>query len=475
MLRSTLTAAGTALLCTASFAQQQATQPLPVTGPVREGPTFNLDTGQRVSKKRAAQLRAPITTIYNNTCTWTGGFFYQPTGDCLTFVEEGIIPGGIGDPSAAGLGATADNNVVAFQIGYCTTFAPGTVDIKIGFYDSLGGACAGGSAPTPPPLSTTATGYFPLNAGAGVNLPGSPTGGQFCWTVNLTFTNNGFCMQSDGDGVWDNVLNLDRFNWSWEMDNAIVANGSGILFAGEPSATVAHGCTYNVPCGAGTAIPGPCGHGYETADSWWVNIDGDTANDNINTGATCFTSAGFGAGTACYWFGGYVNGGLFASYWMTIGATGSCAGCNGSPTTYCTSGTTSVASGSCVAVIGLQSGTPSASNAGPAIVAATSLPGQKNGLIFIGQAQAGLPWGPNGHFLCIAAPTQRTPAGNTNGTTGQCNGALTIDLNAFIAANGVLGNTPTAGMVIDAQGWFRDPGSSKTTAMTNGLEVTLCP
>jgi hypothetical protein len=158
-----------------------------------------------------------------------------------------------------------------------------------------------------------------------------------------------------------------------------------------------------------------------------------------------------------------------------MGSNGSCGGCNGTPVTYCTPGTTSASTGSCVATIGLASGIPSASNAGPAIVTSSNLPDNKSGLIFLGATQAAAAWGPNGHFLCIAAPTQRTAAQNSGGTPGNCDGVISIDLNSVLATSGFLGNPATAGTVVLNQCWFRDPGSSKTTAMSNGLSVTLCP
>jgi hypothetical protein len=66
-------------------------------------------------------------------------------------------------------------------------------------------------------------------------------------------------------------------------------------------------------------------------------------------------------------------------------------------------------------------------------------------------------------------------AGSSGGTVGLCDGQISLDLNLELATLGILGQTPTTGMTIFNQAWFRDPGSSKTTAMTNGLSVVLCP
>lgn len=476
MVRPSMIAAAAALLCGASYAQQTI-NPIPVTSPVKQGPTINLRTGQRVPKAIAAQKRAALFNCYTNTCVWTGAFFYTGSGNCETYVDEGIIPGGIGDPNAPA-GATTDNQIDSFTVGYCANVATGTVDIKVAFYDTLGGQC-GGTAPVIPqaavPIAPTAYFQLPIAVMPGDGTPGGT--GVNCWTVPILVGNGGFCLQSDGDGVWDNVDDADRFNWAWQFDNPSISGqaANGVLLAGEPLNSVAHGCTYSVPCGTTNPFGQPCGTGFGQDDGFWTNVDGDLAGDNVNTGVACVSAPG--GGTGCYWFGGY-PGNPLAGLWLELGSNGSCGGCTGSPLNYCTSGTTSAATGSCVATIALTSGVPSASNAGPATITAQNLPNQKNGLIFLGQGQAAGTWGPNGHFLCIQAPTQRTPSGTTGGTPApaiDCTGTLSIDLNAVLATQGILGQTPAAGMVIDAQGWFRDPGSSKTTAMTNGLEVTLCP
>jgi hypothetical protein len=68
------------------------------------------------------------------------------------------------------------------------------------------------------------------------------------------------------------------------------------------------------------------------------------------------------------------------------------------------------------------------------------------------------------------------PVQSSGGAAGACNGQLTVDWNAFIAS------TPTAlgapfshGDAINVQAWFRDPPSSKTTALSNALSVSVCP
>ncbi len=85
------------------------------------------------------------------------------------------------------------------------------------------------------------------------------------------------------------------------------------------------------------------------------------------------------------------------------------------------------------------------------------------------------PWcSPGSSFLCVKAPTQRTIASNSGGTVAQCNGSLSLDWNAFHAANpGAFGAPFSAGQKVYVQAWFRDPPACKTTSLTNALEVTL--
>jgi uncharacterized membrane protein len=142
---------------------------------------------------------------------------------------------------------------------------------------------------------------------------------------------------------------------------------------------------------------------------------------------------------------------------------------------YCTAGTTT---NGCNANIGLTSGVPSASNSGgPAVITVSNVEGNKSGLIFYGLASQALPWGTGTSFLCVKAPTQRTAAQTTGGASGTCNGTLTNDINASIAASGgsVTGVPAFAGMNVFLQGWFRDPPAPKTTHLSNGLQITLCP
>jgi Tol biopolymer transport system component len=145
------------------------------------------------------------------------------------------------------------------------------------------------------------------------------------------------------------------------------------------------------------------------------------------------------------------------------------------PFVYCTAGTTTHG---CVPSIS-YSGTPSASAGSGFSITVSSVEGQKQGILFYGINQTGFtahPWGTSSSFLCVKSPTQRTHSQLSGGTFNGCDGVLSIDWNAYIAANpGALGNPVTPGLSVFAQGWFRDPMSPKTTMLSDALAFVVAP
>jgi hypothetical protein len=144
------------------------------------------------------------------------------------------------------------------------------------------------------------------------------------------------------------------------------------------------------------------------------------------------------------------------------------------PVSYCTAGTTS---SGCEALIS-WTGTPSATATSGFTLTVNNLEGQKQGLLFYGvSGRAASAWGVGGtSYLCVKAPTQRTTTQSSGGTAGACDGTLALDWNAWRDANPTaLGSPFSAGQIVDAQGWFRDPPAVKTTSLSNGLEFVLQP
>ena len=140
---------------------------------------------------------------------------------------------------------------------------------------------------------------------------------------------------------------------------------------------------------------------------------------------------------------------------------------------YCTPGTST---SGCLASMGAFGSASVAANSGFTL-AMYSTEGQKLGLFFYGvSGRAEQAWGAGSSFLCVKAPTQRMPIQSTGGSAGQCNGAFNSDWLAFIAANpGALGAPFSAGQMVNAQAWYRDPPSSKTTNLSNAVEFLLAP
>jgi hypothetical protein len=147
-------------------------------------------------------------------------------------------------------------------------------------------------------------------------------------------------------------------------------------------------------------------------------------------------------------------------------------GC-GSVASYCTAGTTT---NGCNTLL-WASGTASASGAGAFTLTATTVEGQKQGLFFYGVngAQA-VVWGGGPSFLCVKSPLQRMLPQNSGGTSGTCDGVLTSNWNAFVAATPIaLGAPFSAGDRVHTQAWFRDPASATTTGLSNALSFVVCP
>jgi hypothetical protein len=140
---------------------------------------------------------------------------------------------------------------------------------------------------------------------------------------------------------------------------------------------------------------------------------------------------------------------------------------------YCTAG---VSSAGCAARIS-STGVASASAAAGFAIAVQGLEGQRQGLVFYGTTgRASVPWGASSSLLCVKSPTQRSAPQNSGGVAGNCDGVLSFDFNAFATANpGALGQPFAAGHVLQAQGWYRDPPSTKGTALSDALEFDLAP
>ena len=144
------------------------------------------------------------------------------------------------------------------------------------------------------------------------------------------------------------------------------------------------------------------------------------------------------------------------------------------PATYCEAG---LSTNFCSPAMS-ASGVPSASATSGFTLTCSGLDAQKTALIFYGASgRLAQPWGPvGGSLMCVAHPVQRMTTSNSGGTLGWCDGSVSIDWLAFLATHAnAIGNPLAAGAIFDAQCWYRDPPSPKSTNLSNAIEFDLCP
>jgi subtilisin-like proprotein convertase family protein len=147
------------------------------------------------------------------------------------------------------------------------------------------------------------------------------------------------------------------------------------------------------------------------------------------------------------------------------------------PTVYCNPIAPGTSSG-CLPVLSAPTN-PNVAHSGSCLLTLTQVEGAKSGLFFYGvNGSQQLSWcnGVGSSFFCVRPPTQRTTPMVSGGSAGQCNGVFVLDWNAFQIANpGSIGSPFGVGDTVDVQGWFRDPGSCKTTFLSPAAELVYQP
>lgn len=151
------------------------------------------------------------------------------------------------------------------------------------------------------------------------------------------------------------------------------------------------------------------------------------------------------------------------------------------PERYCTPGVTS---NGCTPTISTR-GIPSASASSGFELVARGVEGGQLGIFFYGISGRGaMPWGDptNGctSTLCVAAPLIRCATRSSGGALGGCSGTFTYDLTAQWASSP--NQTPSVGLTIQAQLWFRDANNLcngappfATTALSDAIEFVVGP
>jgi outer membrane protein assembly factor BamB len=140
---------------------------------------------------------------------------------------------------------------------------------------------------------------------------------------------------------------------------------------------------------------------------------------------------------------------------------------------YCTAGTSA---NGCAATLS-ATGAPDANAGSGFTITASGVDGQRAGLVFYGiSGRVALAWGASSSFFCVKSPVQRTPPQNSGGTAASCDGSLSLDWNQFISSvPSPLGAPFSGGELVQAQAWYRDPVSAKSTALSNALEFIVSP
>lgn len=435
-----------------SFAQHAEPSRLyPISVPIRDAGVLHLDSGTW-SRSGSDSSGAPPTVVYRNDCTWTGGDFYRVIEHCEEVYDEGRIPSPT-DPSAPA-GAFESNEISVVEIGYCTGFPTGAVDIELALFDAEL-PCTPAASPPPGAGETI---HIDL---AGTGLPGDNSGGGSlaCWTVSINLGSASACLLSDGDGQWDGGGGADSFRWMFahRMDNAIHGIGSGPIARGEPTASAPGACSYSIACGVDPITGTPCGSGLGLADQFWLNAE--------HSGGAAFPPAqcpgASHVGSTCFWFGAWPAN-PFASFHLALGSSSSCSR-GGCTDTYCTSAQNPSSSG-CVASIFALKCQPE-SGAGDFTVQVSGTEAFTMGMIFYGlQGRTASPF--SSGQLCVQPPLKRTQVRGTSGTVGQpCTGSLELTI------NDPAGLDFPAGTVVNFQGWTRDPAATPAHDVSDALEV----
>jgi hypothetical protein len=145
------------------------------------------------------------------------------------------------------------------------------------------------------------------------------------------------------------------------------------------------------------------------------------------------------------------------------------------PAAYCTAGTS--ASG-CVATV-QAAGAASASATSGFVLSASNVEGAKDGLFFFGTGgRQANPWGNGTSLQCVVTPVQRGGLLTSSGTSGQCDGAFSQDLNArWCGTCPKPTQNPVPCTWMQAQLWYRDPfsTSNQTTSLSSAIEFWVEP
>jgi hypothetical protein len=407
-----------------------------------------------------------------NVCADTDGDGVNDCVDGCPNDANKTSPGqcGCGNPDT-----DSDGDGVANCIDGCpndsTKIAPGICGCNVPDTDSDGDGTANCLDGCPNDPSKTAPGV----CGCGVPDGDNDGDGDINCVDNCPNFYNPAQVDADGDGVGNVCDNCPQISNSNQADGDLdavgdvcdncpsISNPPQADLDGDGVGDLCDGC----PNDPNKTSPGACGCGVAETDTDGDGVPDCTDNCDAIANSSQADCDADGIGDACEIAGGTQ---------FDTNANGTPDNCEACPNVipYCTAGTTT---NGCNATMS-AAGTPSVSASSGFTLTCSNIEGQKVGLLFYGvSGPIATPWGAgSSSFLCVRAPTQRSPSVNSGGTTNACNGTIALDWLAYLASHPTaLGQPFSAARVVNAQTWFRDPPAPNTTSLSNGLQFTTCP
>jgi hypothetical protein len=452
MIQKLLNSTGVLILCGLAAAQAEASGRLrPITSPIKDAGTYHLATGTWTRGKAPTANLGP-DTIYNNTCLLN--VFYA-LSSLETMVDSGRLPSTNSGSVPGSVPGTSDvYSINGFTIAYCGFNAQ--VDMDVAHYECYS-PC------------TDATQLTPESVISLVGLPGG--GGSAsalgCWIVNIDLEGSTFefDLEGDCDRLWDQTPLTDNFGWALTETNPN-GNPGGPFLAGDPFGILdplGFGCAY----GDGTVF---------------VGQDMTTPGTGIGTEDVFETDIG-GAYGGCWFFGGYLSGNPYASFYHGL-YSGFAWDDFCSPGYFCVGDDTGATACPCGNISGNGGGCANGTGQGIFLSCngATSSVSSDD-LVFSGYSQ--IPNQPGLYFQGNNAINSGAGVGFGDGL--RCVGGSLVRLEVvfsdgagFSSTSAGIGSTGgvSAGDVKRYQLWARDPNTSPCGGnfnLSNGVEINWTP
>ena len=272
-------------------------------GPVglRDGGTYHVATGTWTRRAPTAAI-VGTDVIYNNTAHT--GFWFSGG------IELETQPFEIWDfarlPLHPGVPGSSSYNISAIEFSYCLEDDSSAGELQMAF------TLARQRPPCQPDPGVCGMTRYIVNYMPGADPALSAQGLPTCWTITLDLSGGGeFCIPADGDGVFDQDLDLDSMAMAISFDP--FAHGGylgsvavGPVVAGDRSWTTKAGLEWTPTGGGGGGTvyepneicvptqPARNSSGLDNGDGWWIS---DRPAQALPPG--CYTLGGYSNGLGC--------------------------------------------------------------------------------------------------------------------------------------------------------------------------------